>query len=363
MLPFFVAGDERANEQTGLTVMHTLWLREHNRIARDLAAINPCWDDERLYQEARKIVAAQMQKISYDEFLPTIFGDYMDTYMSKYSGYNPFFDASIPNSFAAAAYRLGHSLIRNQLLRLDENFTATAIGHLPLARAFFNPVAYFEGRGTDYITRGLMVDISNPVDEFLNSVLTSKLFSKKPGELGGDLASLNIQRGRDHGLPSYRSWQRFWHSRGTTQRLATPAQSSCCASCTGSRGSGRGWTCGWGGWQRRGCRGLRWGPPMPASWGSPSPGCETETGSGSRASMSSPRYRGARCIRPRWPAWCARMGTASQGSRGTCSCRAVSVWRVRSCPTWTCGSGWTGPATSTTSHTHSHPPQTVEFAF
>ena len=209
VLPFFIAGDERANEQTGLTVMHTLWLREHNRITRDLAAINPCWDDERLYQEARKIVAAQMQKISYDEFLPTIFGDYMDTYVSKYSGYNPFVNASIPNSFAAAAYRFGHSLIRNQLLRLDENFTATAIGHLPLARAFFNPVAYFEGRGTDYITRGLMVDISNPVDEFLNSVLTSKLFSKKPGELGGDLASLNIQRGRDHGLPSYRSWQRY----------------------------------------------------------------------------------------------------------------------------------------------------------
>ena len=209
VLPFFIAGDERANEQTGLTVMHTLWLREHNRIVRDLAAINPCWDDERLYQEARKIVAAQMQKISYDEFLPTIFGDYMDTYVSKYSGYNPFVDASIPNSFAAAAYRFGHSLIRNQLLRLDENFTATAIGHLPLARAFFNPVAYFEGRGTDYITRGLMVDISNPVDEFLNSVLTSKLFSKKPGELGGDLASLNIQRGRDHGLPSYRSWQHY----------------------------------------------------------------------------------------------------------------------------------------------------------
>lgn len=208
-LPFFVAGDERANEQTGLTVMHTLWLREHNRMARELSTINRCWDDERLYQEARSIVAAEMQKITYYDFLPAIFGDYMSTYVPEYKKYNPFIDASIPNSFAAAAYRFGHSLIRSQLLRLGENYTAMPIGHLDLSRAFFNPQTYFESRGTDPIARGLMVDISNPVDEFLNDVLTTKLFSKTPGELGGDLASLNIQRGRDHGLPSYRSWQKF----------------------------------------------------------------------------------------------------------------------------------------------------------
>ena len=209
ILPFFIAGDERANEQTGLTVMHTLWLREHNRIARALGRINRCWDDERLYQEARKIVAAQMQKITFYDFLPTIFGRYQNSYIPRYEGYNPFVDASIPNSFAAAAYRFGHSLIRQQLLRLDENYTTLDIGHLDLSRAFFNPVSYFESQGTDAITRGLMVDIANPVDEFLNSVLTSKLFSKSPGQLGGDLASLNIQRGRDHGLPSYRTWERF----------------------------------------------------------------------------------------------------------------------------------------------------------
>ena len=209
VLPFFVAGDKRANEQTGLTVMHTLWLREHNRIARKLAAMNRCWDDERLYQETRKIVAAQMQKITYYDFLPTILGEYTSTYIPAYTRYNKFVDATIPNSFSAAVFRFGHSLIRDKLLRLDENFTALSIGHLDLSKAFFNPLSYFESFGTDAIARGLMTDVSNPVDEFLNEVLTTNLFSEQPSELGGDLASLNIQRGRDHGLPSYRTWQAF----------------------------------------------------------------------------------------------------------------------------------------------------------
>jgi len=54
-VPCFQAGDHRANEQLGLLAMHTLWLREHNRVATHLLAVNPHWDSDTVYHEARKV--------------------------------------------------------------------------------------------------------------------------------------------------------------------------------------------------------------------------------------------------------------------------------------------------------------------
>lgn len=62
------------NETPDLVTMHTLFMREHNRIAEGLKEENPTWSDERLYQESRRIVGAILQKITYDEYLPIILG-------------------------------------------------------------------------------------------------------------------------------------------------------------------------------------------------------------------------------------------------------------------------------------------------
>lgn len=70
----FLAGDPRVNEQTVLAMVHTLFVREHNRIAAELGKINPHWDDETIFQESRHIVAALVQHITYNEFLPMMLG-------------------------------------------------------------------------------------------------------------------------------------------------------------------------------------------------------------------------------------------------------------------------------------------------
>ena len=69
-----LTGDERTNEQIGLTSMHTVWMREHNRVASHLVDLNKDWSDEKLYEESRRIVIAKIQHITYNEFLPLILG-------------------------------------------------------------------------------------------------------------------------------------------------------------------------------------------------------------------------------------------------------------------------------------------------
>lgn len=209
----FVAGDIRVNEQVSLTVMHTIWVREHNRVAEALANLNPQWDDERIFQEARKIVIAQVQQITFTEFLPALFGkEFFEKLIGPYIGYQPERDASVPTAFATAAFRFGHSLIQPEFARLDRSFNSIPAGPLNLRDSFMNPQAYFDGDGTDPIVRGWINQSSRAVDEFLNSVLTTQLFETEEG-LGMDLATLNIQRSRDHGLPPHPVWKKFCQNR------------------------------------------------------------------------------------------------------------------------------------------------------
>lgn len=82
--PCFTAGEIRVNEQLGLLAMHTLWFREHNRLAEKLGEINPHWHGEKVFQETRKIVGALVQHITYDHWLPKILGTLGMQLLGKY---------------------------------------------------------------------------------------------------------------------------------------------------------------------------------------------------------------------------------------------------------------------------------------
>ncbi|MCL4152065.1 UNVERIFIED_CONTAM: hypothetical protein GTU68_040883 [Idotea baltica] len=175
--------------------MQTLFVREHNRIADELAQRDPQLSDEQLYQQARAIVTAELQAITYNEFLPALLGE---DAISEYEGYDSSVDSSISNLFSTAAYRLGHSLLSSELQLIDGEGN---VEELALQNAFFSPDIVSEN-GIDSILRGAATQTSQELDAQIIDDVRNFLFGP-PGSGGFDLASLNIQRGRDHGLPSY----------------------------------------------------------------------------------------------------------------------------------------------------------------
>ncbi|MCB0318818.1 MAG: peroxidase family protein, partial [Bdellovibrionales bacterium] len=196
----FVAGDVRANEQLGLIAFHTLFVREHNRLAIEIAKKNPEFTDEQVYQRARKFVGAYLQSITFNEFLPALLGPHAPR---AYSGYNNTIDPSIMNEFSTAIFRLGHSMVATDMLRRDELGNPIPQGDLKLRDAFFRPDKIFE-TGIDPFIAGLAHQTMEEVDAKIVDDLRNMLFGP-PGAGGLDLATLNIMRGREHGLPDYNS--------------------------------------------------------------------------------------------------------------------------------------------------------------
>ncbi len=204
----FLAGDVRANEQVGLTSLHTVFSREHNRLADLIGAQNPGATDEEIYQTARKIVGAQMQAITYNEFLPALMGDLAPDLDSPFLRYRASVDASITQTFAHAVFRFGHSMNGPNLKRIGEN--GVELSPLELRDVFFNPdILKNNPDNVDYILRGLASQLAEENDLKFVDEIRNFLFGP-PGAGGLDLMALDIQRGRDHGLPSYNESRRAY---------------------------------------------------------------------------------------------------------------------------------------------------------
>ena len=198
----FLAGDIRANENPELLALHTLFVREHNRIADEAAVRHPDWNDEQLFQHARRIVVAELQAITFNEFLPALFGEHSaaSTKVQIYAGYSSNVNAGISNEFATAAYRFGHSMLGDDIEFLDDvgNEIHEALG---LREAFFNAAVVAE-TGIDPILKYLASARAQEIDTRVVDDVRNFLFGA-PGQGGFDLAALNIGRGREHGIDDY----------------------------------------------------------------------------------------------------------------------------------------------------------------
>ena len=200
-------GTRRVSMHVMMVVMNTLWVREHNRIVSELKKLNPTWNDETLYQEGRKIVGALIQKITYSEYAPQLLGKFVfGRIMKKHCGYEDDVEAGIYNEFVTAAFRFGHSQVVSKIARVDDQYNTLSV--ITLQQAFFQPERYYERDGLfDNYMRGLLARQSLRTDRFLSDQVTDHLFQPvNSTHPGFDLAAINIQRGRDHGLQSYREY-------------------------------------------------------------------------------------------------------------------------------------------------------------
>ena len=208
----FTSGDERANENLHLTSMHLIWARHHNSIVDALTKINIHWDDERLFQEARRILGAQLQHITYNEFLSVVLGkDSSENFgLLSHPGvtkdtYDDNVDASIANNFAAAAFRFAHTLLPG-LMKLTKALNNSEES-VALHNMLFNPFSLYSSKGLDISIKSAMNTLLEKSDPYFTTELTEKLFARATS-CGLDLVSLNIQRARDHGLPAYGEWRK-----------------------------------------------------------------------------------------------------------------------------------------------------------
>ena len=204
---FFVAGDRRVNENTNLAVIHTLFLRNHNRIAREVRRAFRDFDDEQIFQTARKINVAEIQKIVYNEWLPALLGD--DTGIPEFSGVAADPQPAASAFFTTAAFRVGHTLLNDVVTRTRRD--GTNARPIPLNETFFAP-ELLRRQNIGIFLRGMAntpaQEVDNKIVDSVRNFLFTGLFEEFEELEGVDLVARNIQRGRDHRIPSYNQARR-----------------------------------------------------------------------------------------------------------------------------------------------------------
>lgn len=194
------SGDVRTGENTVLMAFHTLFFREHNRIAREFKKKNPTKNDKEVFQFARKLVRATFQKIIYEEWLPVFIGEGK----LDYTGYDATVSPQIAMEFAGSAFRWGHSA-------LPENVLVQGHPAIPLSNTFSNAKPLFNS--FDALIAGVLAQPMEKVDGPCVEEVRNILFRNLHGQKGvihpqgaEDLVTRNILRGRILELATFKEF-------------------------------------------------------------------------------------------------------------------------------------------------------------
>ncbi|XP_068625548.1 peroxidase-like [Battus philenor] len=212
--PCYNTGDIRGNQNTQLSALQVILLKEHNRVADILSKYNKHWDDETIFQETRRILIAQIQQINYYHFFPILLGEermrrhklIYKNCTSYINDYDPKISAAVLKVFTTGSYRFFHTLIRGLLQVINENRKLE--NEIRISDWFNRPVILEEKDNFDGLVRGLSFQPEDRSDQYFNIEITQYLF-KGNRTNGQDLRAIDIQRGRDHRVPKYVAVRRY----------------------------------------------------------------------------------------------------------------------------------------------------------
>ena len=256
----YIAGDGRVNENFGLTSIHHIFHEEHNFQVQNLvealhtqdiatgdtnhvklhefqidlgfgtdpvthdyvdAAGKASWDTDKMFNATKLIVEMEYQHAAVDQYARNVTPN-----IQEFVGYSPDKNPGVSLEYAQGAFRFGHSTLRETIDTIDptHGLTGKIMGYA-LRDAFLNPDKYAE-IGPASILLGMSHQQMNGVDEFVTPALNQGLLGQPL-----DLASINIARGRDIGLPTlndfrqalglarYTSWTDFGQNMQHPQSL------------------------------------------------------------------------------------------------------------------------------------------------
>ena len=252
----YVAGDGRANENFGLTALHHVFHENHNvqlsnleakilaapdstvrhgfQIAVGVAAGDVVaagvtivgghyedaagnytlvdgsvsWDQDKMFSVTKLINEMEYQHVAIDQYARLVTPD-----LPEFVTYDSNINADISLEYSQAAFRFGHSQLRETIDAIDPNGMVTKFA---LSGAFLNPTQ-FAAVGASDILRGMSQQVSNEVDEFITPALQQSLLGQAL-----DLAAINMARGRDVGLPTLNATRRALHDALVAERVADP---------------------------------------------------------------------------------------------------------------------------------------------
>ncbi|XP_058126675.1 peroxidase-like [Anopheles ziemanni] len=216
----YLTGDLRSNQSPHLALLQIVHLLEHNRVAGELSRMNPCWDDERLFQEARRINIAKYQAVVFNDWLPIYLGrqNMLDRGLLHQNAngdwiadYDLLGDPTVSNEFGTAAFRYFHNMIVGHLELSHDLVTSPnkdTSGKIRLSDWLRRPSVLEVHNNRELLTRGMVTQPHDAANEHLTPEAKHYLF-RNANPYGVDLKAIDIHRARDHGLAGYNDYREF----------------------------------------------------------------------------------------------------------------------------------------------------------